>query len=767
MSIDSVGSGHVGQVSASAKIPRKDPRTLVNINEILDHLSALQSEETDLSNTLSDLLSRRDLITSSLSKLEAVTPKLDDLRSDSQQLFSQVLVTSRIADRVGGRVRSIDEEMKRVTEAADHISRVMELKSSLTQLQFCIESHDWESATRHCARAMAVPAEVISGRFAESAIPTSENPLPPAQSLQAARDRLLAIFKQQFEEASCARNAAATSRFFKLFPVVGWEAEGLEAYASFAVDLVRIRAPSSAKTSSSLYYVTSISALFENVAMIVDQHRPIVEKYYGTGKMVPVVRRLLEECDRVLKQAITGWKEDRLIDIKVFTTIIVEILYLLICGLLQLAEISKSSLAISGHRQTPQSDEDYDPRDIDKILYEIAGMSARWSLFRKFLAEEHQVQDEGTEQLTFQTARDVKASAENSLLSLVEQTEARHYFDDLMASCYVPMEVWYTRTVVHKAHRLSNPESSQPITTTTPDDVFYILKTVYNRILSTGSDITVTRMTNLLKDIIDKDYSGGIKSKLDEVYRSSGSTISSTRSDMSELGSRNMFVMLLNDLDVSCSHMERLVKDMGDHPSLSQLFLKMEVEGVKKAIMSLNTMIPKFRWTIKSGIEQLFNQLMRPKLRTLIPDVYKDISYALNEESYSSAEHQDAVKKRFVKVWEDLTEGYKDTFTDNNYKQLFGQALDVILRPWEKYVLTLRFSELGAIRFDRDLRSVINYLSSQTLFGDLREKFVRLQQISTLLNLDPDEDFEEFFNGSGVSWVLTAQEARSIVNLKI
>lgn len=49
-------------------------------------------------------------------------------------------------------------------------------------------------------------------------------------------------------------------------------------------------------------------------------------------------------------------------------------------------------------------------------------------------------------------------------------------------------------------------------------------------------------------------------------------------------------------------------------------------------------------------------------------------------------------------------------------------------------VLTL--PQLGAIRFDRDLRAVTAYLSSQTLFGDVRDKFTRLQQISTILNLD-------------------------------
>lgn len=97
----------------------------------------------------------------------------------------------------------------------------------------------------------------------------------------------------------------------------------------------------------------------------------------------------------------------------------------------------------------------------------------------------------------------------------------------------------------------------------------------------------------------------------------------------------------------------------------------------------------------------------------------------------------------------------QDAFTESNYRLFFGLALDVLVRPWEKFVVSLKYSEvrachspvevfsnltsipqLGAIRFDHDLRAVVAYLSSQTVFGDVREKFVRLQQIGTLLNLD-------------------------------
>jgi len=58
------------------------------------------------------------------------------------------------------------------------------------------------------------------------------------------------VFHHYFDQASRSRDAAATSRFFKLFPAVGWEAEGLQAYASFVVGLVQVRAPGSAKSTA-------------------------------------------------------------------------------------------------------------------------------------------------------------------------------------------------------------------------------------------------------------------------------------------------------------------------------------------------------------------------------------------------------------------------------------------------------------------------------------------------------------------------------------
>jgi len=70
-----------------------------------------------------------------------------------------------------------------------------------------------------------------------------------------------------------------------------------------------------------MYFIIALSSLFETIAMIVNQHQPVVEKYYGAGKMRFVVQRLLDECDRVTKGLRESWEEERGIKRKVYTSL--------------------------------------------------------------------------------------------------------------------------------------------------------------------------------------------------------------------------------------------------------------------------------------------------------------------------------------------------------------------------------------------------------------------------------------------------------------
>lgn len=107
---------------------RPPPSTLTTLPQILSALSSLESEEAELSNSLSALLTDQEPILNSLARLQSLLPHVDELYTEASMLSSRVSATARTAERVGGRVRTLDEEMRRVREASDRVQQVMELK---------------------------------------------------------------------------------------------------------------------------------------------------------------------------------------------------------------------------------------------------------------------------------------------------------------------------------------------------------------------------------------------------------------------------------------------------------------------------------------------------------------------------------------------------------------------------------------------------------------------------------------------------------------
>jgi ABC-type transporter Mla subunit MlaD len=106
----------------------RDPRTLCTLPEVMSCLSALQSEEAELSNSLEALMAARAPIEASLVRLQSIVPQLEDLHAEAKYLSATVSTTAQTADRIGGKVRSLDEEMRRVRDAGDRVGQVIDLK---------------------------------------------------------------------------------------------------------------------------------------------------------------------------------------------------------------------------------------------------------------------------------------------------------------------------------------------------------------------------------------------------------------------------------------------------------------------------------------------------------------------------------------------------------------------------------------------------------------------------------------------------------------
>ncbi len=72
-----------------------------------------------------------------------------------------------------------------------------------------------------------------------------------------------------------------------------------------------------------------------------------------------------------------------------------------------------------------------------------------------------------------------------------------------------------------------------------------------------------------------------------------------------------------------------------------------------------------------------------------------------------------------------------------------------------------RFSRLGGLLFDREIRSLVSFLTSGTTWS-IRDKFSRLTQIATVLNLESLAEIADF---SG-QWNLVQGEIKKLLLLR-
>ncbi|KDE05958.1 hypothetical protein MVLG_03644 [Microbotryum lychnidis-dioicae p1A1 Lamole] len=804
-----------------------DVSTLTSRSLIEQHLAELTRHESSLDDQLVQLISAKQPLQSQLDRLGSLKEVVHGIQGEASHLCRQVAQVATTAERVGGKVRVLDQEQSRVKEAIEYVQAVQDLKTSIAALDAAIEKHDWEAATRFMQRASAIDPKIVASGFAEAVVPTSDLPQTPPATLSTLRASLLKTFLDSFQTAAAAGDTNNINRFFKLFPMIGEEEKGLIAYAEWVAGIVRDKAgQATGKSSSPTHFSTVLTNLFESIALIISQHQPVVEKYYGPGKMVPVASNLLTQADQLGLKTLMAWEEERRVRKK-----LVQVRESRFYGLSTNPTLSgsaggalnlrRSAMTPSltrpgsptmGGSSTPQpqlqmEDGGVDPREIDALLTETSLMSGRWQLLRRFLYgrltdddDETQPEPPSTTQPKITatstnpgaTTSDDSASPDTPpTLAMIEESELGQMLSEKLRAVYQPLSIWYLRSSIEKAQQMDELDlNSSPYLSSSLDDTFYILKKTLYRLLSTNHVETVVGMAKEIRTIVDRDVGEVWKYKMDGAFKEfnfsssamavgnvivggvhvnvPGGRAREEEKERKEAAARSAFITYLNNLDTASEYTLRMIDEMLAGEALqSSFFVEAELERAKVAFLGVRSLEERFKSILRSGLDTLFNQLSRPRLRPLLADVYKDISYVLNEDTFAEAEYRDDVRKRFIKGWEALLAGYRQSMTSANYNLFFAHSIFVLVRPWESLMRSLNFTELGALKFDKDLRSIQSYLSNQAPFSSamMRESFSRLNQIAMVLTMESEEEADEVLGAIGNR--LTKGEVRSVWGLKI
>lgn len=129
-------------------------------------------------------------------------------------------------------------------------------------------------------------------------------------------------------------------------------------------------------------YADTLTSLFENMARVVEVNQPIIETFYGYGKLIQMFVILQNECDLEVNELIKEFQRNRFIEKRI--TKIND--YIKINN----QTSSASSSTTMGHFRKSSggggsSIDKLNPKDIDALIGEITVMHSRAELYSRFM----------------------------------------------------------------------------------------------------------------------------------------------------------------------------------------------------------------------------------------------------------------------------------------------------------------------------------------------------------------------------------------------
>ena len=766
--------------AALAELHRKDARVTAQLDTLVNGQKDLQRE-----------LGRLDLFRANLSTQASKT------RSISNGMLSDAAST---ANRISSSVKRLDLEQDRIKSTLTVVEQVAELKACVLGVAGSMgAAQDWETAAGYLDRASKIPKEVVDGDFAARAVPTAEVPDSPAVTLENASESLCTLFVKEFEKSVKDNDGGRITRFFKLFPLINRSDVGLDVYGRYVCQGVAARARANLhagtggnQAKDGFFYANALTRLFEHIAQIIDGHGGLVERHYGPGKMIRVMERLQVEADLQGGIILDSWADERRVDRQL--TDIKSYPYTFL--------VQSFSAPARGSAGTPRAnspapprlseDEGVDMKAVDALLNEMTTMLSKYTLYTRFIADKCRLPNTTD---TSETEPVVPTFLATSNLSL--KISAR------LLTPFTTLTTFFFRRSLEKAFQLDEPppsltlnphkplSSQPPHITTAVEDIMFVTDKVLRRLLSTSSLPIVNNVLPSLARILSGDFIGMQQRKMrDESYPKAA-----IPGQLPPEATIISFLVLLNNLDVADGYISQITKTLlspaasptSHHAPLSALFpLENEAMTVNTTLTSLAaTFHEKASELLSDGINVIFNNVMKPRLRPVLMDAWRDAEYQmtieqnkeylalladeLGDDDGSAAAasftgtgvagegggagaqgFSPEVRMRFQHGWDALTKPIARIMTASTWDQLLSVVVAYLSKLLEKRIWTYagRMNAIGASRLEHDVLGVVGVVVRGQKYA-FRAEFERVRQICTVMNMDEEEWEEVVGQGAG------------------
>ena len=180
---------------------------------------------------------------------------------------------------------------------------------------------------------------------------------------------------------------------------------------------------------------------------------------------------------------------------------------------------------------------------------------------------------------------------------------------------------------------------------------------------------------------------------------------------------------------------------------------------------------------VEAGLNELNNSSLKPEVKPCINEFqgifysflsikttyFPDVPHDIDADEFAEAEANEPWIQGVLINLHNLLNNFRPRLSPASFDQLVSFLTNTVASTLERAVLKSKFTGLGnislkiecrhlysgGIQFDRELRSLVNFLTGVTS-QTVRDRFARLQQISTVLNLEKPNEVSSLFRLSTI-----------------
>ncbi|PSS23501.1 Conserved oligomeric Golgi complex subunit like [Actinidia chinensis var. chinensis] len=699
-------------------------RKLTDVGAMTRLLHECIAYQRGLDLELDNILSHRTDLDKQLSHLHKSADVLQIVKADSDYILSNVRSTCDLADQVSGKVRELDLAQSRVNDTLLRIDAIVERGNCLDGVKRALLSEDFESAAKFVQTFLQIDA-----KYKDSGSDQREQ-------LLASKKQLEGIVRKRLSGAVDQRDHPTILRFIRLFSPLGLEEEGLQVYVAYLKKVIAMRSrlefeqlmelmeQSSAKQNQNeVNFVACLTNLFKDIVLAIEENDDILRNLCGEDAIVYAICELQDECDSRGSLILKKYMDYR--------------------------KLAKLTSEINSYKSNLLSVgvEGPDPREIELYLEEILSLTQLGEDYTEYMISKIRGLTSVDPELG---PRATKAFRSGNFSKVVQD----------ITGYYVILEGFFMVENVRKAIKIDEhvPDS---LTTSMVDDVFYVLQSCCRRSISTSNINSVIAVLSSAVSLLGNEYNEALQHKMREPNL--GAKLFLGGVGVQKTGTE--VATALNNMDVSSEYALKLRQEIEEQ--CTKVFpAPADRERVKSCLSEFGEMSNSFKKALNVGMEQLV-ATVTPRIRPVLDSV-ATISYELSEAEYADNEVNDPWVQRLLHSVESSVSWLQPLMTANNYDSFVHIVIDFIVKRLEAIMMQKRFSQLGGLQLDRDARALVSHFSSMTQ-RTVRDKFARLTQMATILNLEKVSEILDFWgeNSGPMTWRLTPAEVRRVLGLRV